>query len=71
MLERTILWLACVLIAAPAAAHPGHGEPGQGFTLVHYLTEPIHVLAFVVVAVLGAAAWRMAQGRPGRERRRP
>lgn len=38
-------------------AHPGHGETG-GFTIIHYFTEPIHLLiglatvAFVVTVLL-------------------
>jgi hypothetical protein len=37
-------------------AHPGHGDTG-GFTIIHYFTEPEHVLAglaaiAVVVTVL-------------------
>ncbi|MDA1052618.1 MAG: hypothetical protein O3C40_19355 [Planctomycetota bacterium] len=24
-------------------AHPGHGEPGDDFSLMHYATEPLHL----------------------------
>ena len=41
--------------AAPVAVHPGHGT-GDGFRLLHYLTEPIHVLGAVGVAMGVAVA---------------
>jgi hydrogenase/urease accessory protein HupE len=32
-----------VAFASSALAHPGHGDPGNDFGLVHYLTEPMHI----------------------------
>ena len=29
--------------ATVAHAHPGHGEPGDDFSLLHYATEPMHL----------------------------
>jgi hypothetical protein len=40
------------ITGAAAVAHPGHGQPGHGYTLVHYLTEPFHVI--VGLSVIGA-----------------
>ena len=41
--------------------HPGHGTTDPS-SLVHYLTEPVHVImlatAAATVALLGHAAWR-------------
>ena len=49
MLKRAVPILVMLLVAASAAAHPGHGDPGaQG--VLHYLSEPIHVLGALVVA---------------------
>jgi len=41
-----------------ALAHPGHGE-SEGYTIIHYFTEPQHALVTLgVVAVTGVfIAW--------------
>lgn len=31
-------------------AHPGHGDT-EGFTIIHYVVEPIHVITLAVVGV--------------------
>lgn len=47
-----ICWL--VLLASPVVvlAHPGHGS-GDGFSVIHYLKEPEHIvwLALLVVGI--------------------
>ncbi len=35
--------IGCLVSASVAQAHPGHGEPGNDFSLVHYATEPMHL----------------------------
>jgi len=45
-------------LATVAHAHPGHGEPGDDFSLIHYVTEPLHLgvgfcLLVGAVAMLG------------------
>jgi len=45
--------VAALLPASFATAHPGHGKSGEGDTLEHYLTEPVHLLA--AAAGLGMA----------------
>ena len=43
-----------VFVSAVAEAHPGHGSSksvDNGHTLIHYLTEPYHM-----VGILGTAA---------------
>lgn len=41
-----------------AFVHEGHGRPGEGHSLAHYLTEPVHVIAIVaVVAAITAFAF--------------
>jgi hypothetical protein len=41
---------------ANLALHPGHGRTGDGFDLIHYLTEPIHLLGGVALALVAAIA---------------
>lgn len=57
--------LAALLVAAPGAAHPGHGE-GFGGSIPH----PFHhdpLLAVVSAATIAAAlAWRIARRRRSR-----
>ncbi|MGM0595227.1 MAG: hypothetical protein ACQETD_11900 [Pseudomonadota bacterium] len=52
--------LATVLLTplcGTALAHSGHGRGGEGFSLLHYLSEPEHVAAIALLPVLAAAAW--------------
>jgi hypothetical protein len=49
---------AFLAFAAVAHAHPGHGEPGDDFSLTHYATEPMHLgvgfcLFFGAVVLIG------------------
>jgi uncharacterized protein (TIGR03382 family) len=46
------------LVPWVAGAHPGHG-PGDGWSLVHFVTEPVHGGAGILLAVLvlGALGW--------------
>lgn len=44
------------LISVAGMSHPGHGET-EGFTITHYLVEPVHVVVtisilFVVVVIV-------------------
>ncbi|MBU0740754.1 hypothetical protein KKG45_06750 [bacterium] len=59
MRSFSLSFLATFLMASGAGAHPGHGEPGHGFSLVHYLTEPVHVFSALVLAVLVVVAARV------------
>ncbi len=65
MCKQALVALSTVLVAAGAAAHPGHGAAGQGETLAHYLAEPLHVIGALAVLLVGAAAARVL----GRQRR--
>ena len=49
-----------------AAAHPGHGHSGGDFSLMHYLSDPLHiVMGLFLVAAFTAVAWvRSALPRP-------
>ena len=55
------------LAAAPAIfAHPGHGET-EGFSIIHYFTEPVH--ATVTLLAIGAALvffYRRSKQRAGK-----
>ena len=56
MIKLFFIALMMSLIPVAVMSHPGHGET-EGFTITHYLVEPIHVIAtigilfFVVVIV--------------------
>jgi hypothetical protein len=44
--------LAILLVAAAGAwAHPGHGET-KGHSLLHYFTEPVHVIPLIAVIAI-------------------
>jgi len=45
--------IGSLAIATVAHAHPGHGEPGDDFGLMHYVTEPLH-LGVGLCLLLGA-----------------
>jgi hypothetical protein len=47
--------IGSLAIATVAHAHPGHGEPGDDFSLMHYATEPLH-LGVGLCLLLGAVA---------------
>lgn len=50
---KKLLSLFVMLAATSAAfAHPGHGTTG-GFTITHYITEPVHALPLLFAIVLG------------------
>lgn len=58
MKKRDILIvLSAILVtlasAAQVLAHPGHGIT-EGSSLVHFLTEPVHVISFIAVVAVGA-----------------
>ena len=51
-MKKVAFAVSLMAVAFPqfVAAHPGHGEHG-GYTIIHYFTEPIHVLASVGVLI--------------------
>ncbi|MDH3718773.1 MAG: hypothetical protein OES79_11695 [Planctomycetota bacterium] len=56
-MKRTALVLMTSFLANTASvalAHPGHGTGGENHSLVHYLTEPAHVVPMLGLFV-GAA----------------
>lgn len=62
MIRQRLLWLSCVLgnlfLGSLAFAHEGHGHAGEGNSAKHYVTEPVHVLQFgLVAAVVLACGW--------------
>ncbi|MEP7111124.1 MAG: hypothetical protein ABI760_24215 [Ferruginibacter sp.] len=42
-----ILGLLVLSLPLICLAHPGHGET-DGFTIIHYFKEPVHVSVFLV-----------------------
>jgi len=57
MRRFSLIVLATLSAVRIAAAHPGHGDPGRGFSPAHHLTEPLHILAALafVAGVLAMA----------------
>ena len=55
-------------ISSPARAHPGHGVGGGDWSMLHYLTEPDHLVTALGLALLfaGALAWRAIRARRAR-----
>ncbi len=53
---------ATLLVLAPlgASAHPGHGEPGAGHTLAHWLGDPLHFVPLASALAAGTVliVWR-------------
>ena len=50
-------------------AHPGHGVGGGDWSVRHYLTEPVHLVAALGLALLvaGSLAWRAVRARSARQ----
>ena len=61
-MRQCLITLAAVLASAEAFAHEGHGTPGEGQTVAHYVTEPLHVGGWIVAAIacglIGRAMWK-------------
>lgn len=53
---RYLAGLLSALLATPLHAHSGHGQGGDGFTLLHYLSEAEHVAALVLLPLLALVA---------------
>jgi len=69
MLKQAIMVIAILLLASTSAAHPGHGDAGEGFSLAHYWAEPIHALGalgvlMIVVALAYAVRHVKRRGTP-------
>lgn len=56
MKMKTVLALTA-LLPLTAIAHDGHGS-SHAHSLMHYLTEPLHVIPVVIVAVAIWYIWR-------------
>ena len=46
--------MAAVLVPATAWAHPGHGAGGGDWSVLHYVSEPDHLLSAVALVVVVA-----------------
>lgn len=51
-------------IPSTSIAHPGHGET-DGYTIIHYFTEPVH--AVIAIGVLAAVAVFIRQMRRSKQ----
>ena len=50
-------------IPLSAWGHEGHGVPGQGETVAHYLFDPVHLPLALFLATLAIAAFTCLRGR--------
>ncbi len=58
VIRRIGATFACLAMGSSVAAHPGHGQTGGDFSLLHYLIEPQHVLGgSLALLVLLLGAW--------------
>jgi hypothetical protein len=51
--------------APNAMAHEGHGDPSLHASLLHYIGEPVHLIATLVIVGAVVAASRWAAGLRG------
>ncbi|MCU0445608.1 MAG: HupE/UreJ family protein [Microscillaceae bacterium] len=58
-MKRLILFFALSILTLPAFAHEGH-DSFNGYTVLHYLTSPLHLLSMVVIVTL---AWAIVRYR--------
>ncbi len=61
--------IAGFFVTSTVAAHTGHGRGGGDFSILHYLSEPLHIVAglSLAAALLAAIAWaRHERSRSGR-----
>ena len=50
------------LLPLCAMGHDGHGS-SHAHSLLHYLTEPLHIIPVAVVMAVGLAIWRRKKAR--------
>ena len=71
-MKRQLALIAIIMSMLPATvatAHPGHGHGGNDSSLLHYLTEPMHLavgLGTLVVSILAIMLCRSVV-RPSRK----
>jgi hydrogenase/urease accessory protein HupE len=58
VLKFALFAIASLGTPPAAVVHPGHGKPWDGFSLVHYLTEPVHLLGVVALVLVATAFLR-------------
>lgn len=56
-MKMKIAFTLTALLPVSAFAHDGHGS-SHAHSLMHYLTEPLHMLPVAVVAVAAWYVWR-------------
>jgi len=59
---------ALAMLAGSAQAHPGHGSDGGSFSLVHYLTDPTHIVIGALILLGLAVILAKVRGKSTRAR---
>jgi membrane protein DedA with SNARE-associated domain len=64
MKKFSLMSIAAVLLPVLIMAHPGHGDT-DGYSIIHYLVEPIHAIATigVVFAAIVYIRWQRKKSR--------
>lgn len=54
-MKKAVVAISFPVLCLPAIclAHPGHGESG-GYTITHYLTEPVHVITSLIILTVAS-----------------
>jgi hypothetical protein len=58
-----VVAITALTVSSPASAHPGHGLGGGSYSLLHYVTEPLHLLGGLVVVAAFASGAALLRGR--------
>jgi len=67
-MSKLAIAIGAVLIPRAAAAHPGHASSGD-FGLVHFVTDPFHVVLTAATVLLFLAVRRSLLRRAGSQQR--
>lgn len=57
---KRITLLVGGLLPLVTFAHPGHGST-EGFTIIHYMLEPVHLVPLMIVSFAGCVLYKKHQ----------
>lgn len=59
-MKRLLITFSGLLSCGSLFAHEGHGH-GDGYAIIHYLTEPVHALSVLIAFVTGILLWKYSR----------